>query len=325
MTDKTIVALYDDRNDAERAADDLAAAGFDRDGIAIDGGAFATTALGATGEGFNAGTPSATSARSSWAGDFSNASGRLSSLTRLGVPQADAEVYAEGVRRGGSLLVMKVAGSDVDRALEVIERHSPVDIENRGSTYRQTGWSGYDATLGDYDEVQVREERTRHQTGLGAAAAGLRAVDERRAGTGLGADSEEVIPVVEEQVHVGKREVERGRVHVRSRVVETPVEETVSLRDESVTVERRAVDRPAADVPADAFRERDIEVTETDEQAVVGKEARVVEEVVVRKDSAVETETVRDTVRRTEVEVDDDRTEGAALRRTDDRTDRTDI
>ena len=76
------------------------------------------------------------------------------------------------------------------------------------------------------------------------------------------------------------------------------------LREERVHVERRPVDRPVT-ASEDAFEERTIEVSETDEEAVVAKEARVVEEVVVSKDAVEHEETVRDTVRRTEVEVED--------------------
>jgi uncharacterized protein (TIGR02271 family) len=112
--------------------------------------------------------------------------------------------------------------------------------------------------------------------------------------------------VVEEAVTVGKREVQRGRVRIHSRVVERPVEETVRLRDETVTVERRPVDRPATDADLAAGRDETIEVTEVDEEVVVNKQARVVEEVVVRTDAQEHTETVRETVRRTEVEVDRD-------------------
>lgn len=122
-------------------------------------------------------------------------------------------------------------------------------------------------------------------------------------------EGEEVIPIVEERLTVGKRDVERGRVRVRSYVVETPVSEQVTLRDETVRVERRAVDLPlsAAD---DAFRERTIEAVERDEEAVVAKEARVKEELVIRKDVGERVETIQDKVRRTEVEVEDDRSGG---------------
>ncbi|MBV8399223.1 MAG: YsnF/AvaK domain-containing protein, partial [Acetobacteraceae bacterium] len=116
------------------------------------------------------------------------------------------------------------------------------------------------------------------------------------------------IPVYEEQLRVGKREVGRGSVRVRSYVVEQPVHEQVQLREERVHVERRPVDRPA-DIAgtAEPFRERTIEVTATAEEAVIAKEARVKEEIVVGKDTQERTETVSDTVRRTEVEVEDDR------------------
>src|SRR4029453_1267929 len=75
---------------------------------------------------------------------------------------------------------------------------------------------------------------------------------------------------------------------------------------ETVTIERRPVDRPATDADLAAGRDQTIEGTEVDEEAVVSKQARVVEEVVVRKDAEEHTETVRETVRRTDVDVDRD-------------------
>jgi uncharacterized protein (TIGR02271 family) len=114
---------------------------------------------------------------------------------------------------------------------------------------------------------------------------------------------EAVIPVVEEELQVGKRAVQRGGVRVYTRVAERPVEESVRLREEHVTVERRPVDRPVTEADRAAFQEGAIELTETAEQAVVSKQARVVEEVVVGKEATERTETVRDTVRRTDVDV----------------------
>lgn len=124
------------------------------------------------------------------------------------------------------------------------------------------------------------------------------------AATTVRTGGEEVIPIVEEQLRIGKRDVERGRVRVRSYIVETPMTEQVTLREEHVDVQRRTVDRPLTDAD-DAFRERVIDATEHSEEAVVSKEARVKEELVIRKDTGERTETVHDTVRRTEVEVDD--------------------
>ena len=114
------------------------------------------------------------------------------------------------------------------------------------------------------------------------------------------------IPVVEESLNVGTREVERGGVRVDTRVEETPVREQVNLRDEQVRVERRPVDQAVdASTVGDAFREGTFEVRERDQQAVVQKEARVVEEVVVNKDVRERQETIEDTVRRTDVDVQD--------------------
>ena len=95
--------------------------------------------------------------------------------------------------------------------------------------------------------------------------------------------------------------VNRGTTRIRRFVVETPVEQQVRLHDERVTVERHPV--TGNRTPTDSFGEKTIAVTETGEEAVVGKQARVVEEVAIRKEGADRTETVRDTVRREDVEV----------------------
>ena len=77
-------------------------------------------------------------------------------------------------------------------------------------------------------------------------------------------------------------------------------------------MDRRAVDRPVAALGADAFQERTIEMEEVDEEAVVAKSARVVEEIGIRKDATDRVETVRDTVRSTKVDIEDGRTAGTA-------------
>ena len=136
----------------------------------------------------------------------------------------------------------------------------------------------------------------------------LKADDRTGAAASAGSDrtrgEEERIPLVEEQLVVGKREVETGGIRVRSRVVEQPVSEQVTLRDEHVEVERRPVDKRVEDSEG-LFRDRTVEMTETDEEAVVGKQARVREELVVRKDVDQHVEQISDTFRRTEVDVDE--------------------
>jgi len=112
-----------------------------------------------------------------------------------------------------------------------------------------------------------------------------------------------VIPIAEETLDIGKRTVNRGTARIRRYVVESPVQEQVRLRNETVSIERRPVSGSAAVAP-DAFTEKTVEVTETAEEAVAAKKARVKEEVVVKKDATERVETVRDTVRREEGEVD---------------------
>ena len=112
------------------------------------------------------------------------------------------------------------------------------------------------------------------------------------------------IPVVQEQLKVGKREVQRGGVRVFSRVVETPVNESIGLREEHVNVQRRAVDEPISTADSSAFKEQSIEMRETAEEAVVEKSARVVEEVTINKEVTQREQQINDTVRHTEVEVE---------------------
>jgi uncharacterized protein (TIGR02271 family) len=146
-----------------------------------------------------------------------------------------------------------------------------------------------DASTADYETVRPQTtEVTDSSMGVG----------------GRGTDDDARLDVVEERLRIGKREVDRGGVRVRRVVTETPVEEQVTLRDETIEVDRRVVDRAVDGSDTDLFTEKTYEFSETDEEAVIAKEARVVEEVVVDKSVEERTETVRDTVRRTDVEVE---------------------
>ena len=117
------------------------------------------------------------------------------------------------------------------------------------------------------------------------------------------AGAEVVVPIVEEELHVGKRKVEKGGVQVKTTVTETPVEADVHLHEEHVKVKRRAVDRPVTNADVAAFQEGTIELKESAEEAVITKKARVIEEVVLSKESLDKKHTVRDKVRKTDVEV----------------------
>ena len=111
-----------------------------------------------------------------------------------------------------------------------------------------------------------------------------------------------VVPIVEEELAVGKRTVDAGGVRVYRKVVEIPVEQSVNLREEHINVDRRSVDRPATEADLNQG-DRTIELTETAEEAVIGKNARVVEELLIGKETTERTEHIQDSVRRTEVDV----------------------
>ena len=255
---------------------------------------------------------------------YSDASGDLiDDLEDAGVPRSDAHAYAEGVRRGRSLVTVECDEDEVDEVISILDDDGVLDLDEQQASWRSEGWQGYDTSA------------ARSTGGLGATAAGAGLTgsfgttrsgtdvngdftgssDTTRARTDISDTSErdEVIPIVEEDLHVGKREVGHGRVRIQSRVVERPVEEQVSLREERVHVERRPVSgaAQAGTLGSDAFQERTIEVEERGEEAVVSKEARVTEELVIHKNVEERTETVSDTVRRTEVEVDDERSSRA--------------
>ena len=112
------------------------------------------------------------------------------------------------------------------------------------------------------------------------------------------------VPVVEEELEIGKKKATRG-VRVSSRVKEKPVEANVKLREERVEAERRDADRELSPEEADAaFKEKTVEVTGSREEVEVEKKAHVTGEVEVSKETGEREETVRDTVRKTDVEVE---------------------
>jgi uncharacterized protein (TIGR02271 family) len=192
--------------------------------------------------------------------------GMWASIKHAFLPDEDRHTYEEGVRRGGIVLTADVDEANVDDAVRILDEAKTVDIDQRSQEWRTQGWQA----------------------------------DAPKASATQG---EQVIPIVEEELVVGKREVDRGGVRVRSYVTETPVHEQIRLRNERIEVQRRTVDRPLS-AGDDAFQERTIDMSATGEEAVVGKTARVVEEVAVFKTDDEHVEDVEDTVRRTDVEVD---------------------
>jgi uncharacterized protein (TIGR02271 family) len=119
-----------------------------------------------------------------------------------------------------------------------------------------------------------------------------------------GGNNTNKLPVIEENLEVGKQEVQTGGARITSRIVERPVQEDISLREEHVNIERTPVDRPISSSDVNAFKEEEFELTEHAEVPVVNKEARVVEEVSLNKEVQEREETIKDTLRNTEVEAE---------------------
>ena len=248
--------------------------------------------------------------------------GLAGALVGAGVDENDAHAYAEGVRRGGALVTVRAQEAEVDRIVDILDDEGTVDFDQREESWRGEGWTGRNEGIGAAGSTTTgMTTGAMGALGLGSTGSDRRgtdrmdrdAMDTDRMGTGrtdMTGDRDEVIPVAEEQLRVGKREVNRGRVRIHSHVVERPVNEQVTLREERVDIERRPVDgsmRTGAVSDADLFRERTVEMDERSEEAVVSKEARVREELVVRKEVEERTENISDTVRSTEVEVEDER------------------
>ncbi|UJR86023.1 YsnF/AvaK domain-containing protein [Sandaracinus amylolyticus] len=196
-----------------------------------------------------------------------------SDLETLGIPRSDLGRYESAMKSGRTLVIAETSDIDADKASDIMRRY-------------------------ELAEARTARAATAATTDIGRA----KATDIGRAKKTT--EREVVIPVVEEELEVGKREIESGGIHVMTRVIDKPVDVDVSLREEHVHVDRRRVDRPATEADIDAARSAgDIEMREHAERVVVAKTAHVVEEVRVSKDIDEHVEHVHDTVRKTEVAV----------------------
>lgn len=193
----------------------------------------------------------------------------------------EATVWGSTVGSGGVIVTLRVPDSEVARAMGVLEPHKAIDVHERATNIGLTPVAVKPPLLAPQQPAA---------TALAATATGAAA-------------NPNLIRLAEEQLNVGKRLVQAGTTRIRRFVVEKPVEQQVTLHEEHAEVLRRAVSDPAF-VKDIEWGDHVIEVEETKEEAVVGKTARVVEEVDIRKVGSERVETVRDTVRRQQVAVE---------------------
>lgn len=334
----TLVGVYDRFSQAQGAYDELISSGFDRSDLQLspsdessDARQVALNTAGTTGE----------STDQSFGSGIRNFFHNL--FSGNDEYREHADVYAEAVRRGNYLVTVH-ADNDEERlqATQVMNRFQPIDIDERATQWKSRGWSTYDEAAPAMSDSEIEEERRYYSTGpsttipagagaMGSAAAGRSASDatiasdtfrsdkvspetsradiaastERSRKTTASTTPENAtIPVIQEELQIGKREVDRGGVRVYQHIRETPVDESVRLHEEHVHVERHPVDRPASSADLSGLKETSFEIRETAEEAVVGKTARIVEEVVVSKDASERTQEIHEKVRRTDVEVE---------------------
>ncbi len=199
--------------------------------------------------------------------------GTTSSLfSAMGVPERDQSHLEDGLAANGVLVSLEAPEDQSDLIERIFHKYSA-------------------------DKIDETDLETREPVASVAAPAATTLVTDVPASAGT------VIPIAEESLVVGKRDVERGGVRVYRHTVEEPVSDTVDLHSERVSLQYREVNRPATEADIQAGSQ-EVELIETAEVPVVQKVARVVEEVHVGKVASDHTEVINDTVRHTEVEVE---------------------
>ncbi len=90
------------------------------------------------------------------------AGGIIGALTNAGVTSDEAHMYAEGVRRGGSLVSVRVSDDNRSRAVDIMDEYEPADIEQRRSTWQSEGWTEFDPAAKPYSSNEISRERQRY-------------------------------------------------------------------------------------------------------------------------------------------------------------------
>jgi uncharacterized protein (TIGR02271 family) len=263
MAYEKVVAVFDTPEHAQNALRALKAAGFSADDISI----------------MNNETLDDRGAK------VATESGFWHRLFGSDVDLHEAKVYGHTVDKGGTVLTLRASDTVVQKAVDILHNHNPVDVNQRA------------ASLGIIAAAAAP---------IAAATSNLTAktpAAPTASAAVANTQNNEVIRLAEEQLNVAKRQVQAGMTRVRRFVTEKPVETQVTLHEEHASVARRAITDPSYIKDID-WSDRTIEVTETAEEAVVSKSARVVEEVVVGKEGSDRVETVKDKVRRQQVEVE---------------------
>ena len=92
------------------------------------------------------------------------AGGVVGALVDAGVPEADAHVYSEAIRRGGTMVTVRTSVSNQDMVRAALDSQAPVDVSARRVEYQKTGWKSFDPDAPDYTLTQAELERMRRRS-----------------------------------------------------------------------------------------------------------------------------------------------------------------
>jgi Domain of unknown function (DUF2382) len=194
MPTNTVVGVFETQTQAQQAVNQLLSGGFTRTDIELTSDAAATTA--------DTASFGRTTAPDETVGDrIGNFFSRLFGGER---ESEDVTYYSEAVRRGNAVVAVRTQDeNEADKAADILRECGAFNIDEHARGLRESGWQGSRSSTTARAAADVRE-------------------------------GDRVIPVVEEELQVGKRRRDRGGVRIYTHMSETPVQENVSLREEHV-------------------------------------------------------------------------------------------
>jgi uncharacterized protein (TIGR02271 family) len=267
MAYETLVAVFDTPEHAKAAVEALKTGGFHDDDISV----FDKDRLSA--------------GKSAISKDVKEA-GLWHRLFGNDLYRHEAAVFGQTIERGGTVLSLRVLDTEVAHATGILDLHRPIDVQDRAVA---RGIAPAAAVISAAKAI--------------AAEAPIATAQKIAVTPEVAATHDEVLRLAEEQLEVGKRMVETGSTRVRRFTTEREVSADVTLHEEHAEVLRRAIAEPVKISELD-WSDREIEVVETAEQALVSKTARVVEEVALKKVGTDHVETVHEKLRRQQAEVE---------------------
>lgn len=199
---QTLIALYETEDIARRVETDLLGAGVAQDNIRVEGGVYE---------------------------DAARPTGGLAGFFRWlfgSDPANDSDVYAESLRRGDWAVIVQLEDRLTDQVENILYSYNPIDVDARGAYFRGTGWKGYEEGASTYTTDEMLRDRNDYNSMYSRTyGADLPSGYNIPPETGVDEDWEDRADTSDaERSDMSKREIERGRVRVRTYLTERPVD-----------------------------------------------------------------------------------------------------